>query len=87
MAVVDRSDCFQVASAEHLSRRILQQIRAIRDNQKAPKYESLSSHMQHADETLGIVAIPITDQFIKDTQKVQAQFWKQSRFHRKGQES
>ena len=82
MSVVDRYDCFQSATAEHLSRRILQQMRASRENPKNPDYSSHGGYMRHAEEAMGNVATPAFDRYIAGTQQVQAQFWKQNRLYR-----
>ena len=64
MAVHDKYDLFHSFSAEHLSRRMLQQLRAVRTNPKSPDFSALASYMRHAEEAFGIVPAPTFDKYV-----------------------
>ena len=57
-------------------------MRAIRTNPKAPDYSALGAYMRHADESFGLVATPTFDKYVTETQRTQAQFWKQDRLYK-----
>lgn len=79
---VDRLNGFTLAAYEHISRRILQAVRAIQTNPRAPDFGGLDAYMRHADDALGSLQTPAFDKHVTEHQKGQAQYWKQSRSHR-----
>ena len=82
LGVHDRNDMFDSSAAEDLWSRIRQQMRAVRTNPKNPDLECVSACMRQADVAFGIVATPTFDKYIAETQKTEAQFWKEDKLRR-----
>ena len=77
ITVHDGCGVFQSSSAEHLSRRILLQIRA-----KNPDFVAPLTWIRHGDEALETVAIRALDRYVTETQKTLALFEEQERIRR-----
>ena len=78
----DRLDVTQLASIEHLARRLLQIEKAVRRNPKAPDFEGLNRYLDHVTDPASGAAAPLFDQHIADEMKVDANILKQTRLAR-----
>ena len=81
-AVVDRLDCYRLASAEHLARRVLQVQKAVRRNPRSHDFENLTEYMRHAADATGTVSALVFDRHVADRQRDEAQVMKQTRLAR-----
>ena len=82
MACVDGYDLRRSVAAEHISRRVLQQTRALRRNSKSPDYEGLDSYIKHMGSSFGLVSVAKFEKFISVESRDAAQILKQNRLQR-----
>ena len=83
----DLVDIRTTVMGEHLSRRALQIMRAVRRCPKAPDFSGLEIHTRHWPDSTGAVRAPAWDKFVMENQKVAGQYLKQSRLQREEEES
>ena len=72
MVCVDRLDPMHSSMAEHLSRKILQQQKAIRRNPKQPDFTGLEEYERHATGATGEMYTPEWDKHVSDHHRNQA---------------
>ena len=82
LAVVDRLNLPRLATAEHLSRRWLQLMKAIKRNNKSPDFEGLDGYLLHLGGSQIGVRTPAFDRWIMESQKTEAFIMKQARLVR-----
>jgi hypothetical protein len=75
----DRVRGFELAGIEHLSRRILQILKAVWTGPRAPNFDGLGSYMQHCADTVAVLT-PAVDTSVTAHQKDHASSQEQSRF-------
>lgn len=79
MACRDRLDLFHSASAEHISRRIIQIEKAVRKSPRAPDFEGLDAYAEHIKDGAGVLVTPQFDQHVAQRQKTENFLLKQQR--------
>ena len=72
MVCVDRLDPMRSSVAEHISRKILQQQKAIKRNPKAPDFTGLEEYDRHATGAKGEMHSPEWDKHVSELQRNQA---------------
>ena len=79
MYCVDRYQTSRSSAAQHVSRRLLQQLAAVRRNPKSPDFEGLEPYMRHLGDLGGVMQAPRFDCFVANSMKDMAQVQKQAR--------
>ena len=79
MVCVDGLDPGQLASVEHICRRILQLQKAIKRSPRSPDFTSLAPYMMHSAGHSGVIQAPNFEKYVADLDKANAQFLKQNR--------
>ena len=80
MVVIDKLHVTKLASAEHVARRILQQLEAVRKNSRSPDYTGLDAYMSHCvDATESLCRTSGLDKHIASHMKDEAQILKSQR--------
>ena len=79
MECVDQFNLPRSSAAEHLSRRALQLMKAIKKNAKSPDFEGLDAYTVHMDSPGGGAHTPLMDKHVMEAQKTQAFIMKQHR--------
>ena len=85
----DRLNIPRLASAEHIARRVLQLMEAIRRNPRSPDFEGLHPYLHHMDNFTSGAKIPhfvVQSKYVTEVQKTDAFILKQSRLMREEQE-
>ena len=76
---VDRYQVARSSAAQHVSRRLLQQLAAVRRNPKSPDFEGLEPYMRHVGDLGGMMRAPKFDSWVATSMKDLAQVQKQAR--------
>ena len=87
LVTVDRFNAGRLATAEHVSRRALQLLRAVKRNPRAPSFEGLDAYMEHMDSATGAVRAPEFEKHVMEQQKAEAFVLKQQRLMRDEEEA
>ena len=82
MACIDGLNLYQLTSAEHQARRVLQIQRAVRANARSPDFRGLDAYMRHMPDASGLAYTPLFDQYITTEQRTDAQIMKQQRMQK-----
>ena len=76
LVCVDHLDIQQLTAAEHVSRRVLQIMRAIEADAHAPNFSGLSNYMLHAHLASGVPYTPSWDKAMGERNRLDAQYLK-----------
>ena len=82
LAVVDRLNSPQLTAAEHVARRCLQIMKAMRKNARSPDYEGLEPYLRHMRGPASTHRTPQFAKYVTEEQNTDAFILKQSRLAR-----
>ena len=77
--VADKLDPYNSTACEHMARRVLQILRAVRRYLHAPDFSGLEAYMMHSSDMDGTLQMAEFDKFIGDLQKGEALVMKPNR--------
>lgn len=87
LGVHDRLNLPKLSGAEHLGRRAVQILKAIRKNPKNPDFEGLDLFLRHMEGGTATTRTPKFDKFLSETQKTEAAVSKQIRLAREEEDA
>ena len=87
LATVDRLNVTHLASAEHIARRTLQMMRAVKRNPKSPDFDGLDTYLRRLDLPSAGARTPHFDRFVMEDQKTEAFIQKANRIRKEEMES
>ena len=79
---VDRLNGYQLAIAEHASRRVLQIRRAVQANPKSPDFDGLDFYIRHSSDRAGSMRTPAFDRHVMEVNKSEGKTMQQARLAR-----
>ena len=84
---IDGVDAAELNAAEHIARRVVQAMKAIRRNPRMPDFSGLGNYMRHCDASGGFAFTPDFDSWIAELNKAEGFYLKHARLARDEEEA